>query len=61
MAEPCNIARDKQIAPDKEAEGDQIVPGEHETLQPGRKPRMEHHASDESAGDEGIDEPSSTD
>lgn len=62
MTDPRNIAHDKKVAHDKEAAGDEVAPGADETPQPGRKPHMEHHASDrdetdDAAADEGIDDP----
>lgn len=55
MTDPRNIAHDKKVAHDKAADGEKIAPGADETPQPGRKPHMEHHASDDT-GAQGLDD-----
>ena len=55
MTDPRNVAHDKKVAHNKEAAGEEVAPGADETARPGRKPRMDHGASDET-GDEGLDE-----
>ena len=46
MTDPRNIAHDKKVASDKASHGEDVAPGSDETPQPGRKPHMDHHASD---------------
>ncbi len=58
MTDPRNIAHDKKVAHDKEAHGEEIAPGADETPQPGKKPHMDHHATDDPAIDVEIDMPS---
>lgn len=47
MPDPRNVAHDKKVASDKASHGEEVAPGADETPQPGRKPHMEHHASDD--------------
>ena len=49
MTDPRNIAHDKKVASDKAAHGEELAPGAEDTPQPGKKPRMDHHAGDETA------------
>ena len=57
MTDPRNIAHDKKVAHDKQAHGEEIAPGADETPQPGKKPHLDHHASDDAAIDVEIDMP----
>jgi hypothetical protein len=54
MPDERNVAHDKKVQHDKEDRGEEVAPGAAVTPQPGRKPKMEEHASDdgpnESAG-----------
>lgn len=59
-APPRNVAHSKKVAADNEAP-DAMVPRSDQTLQPDGKSRIEHHVSDDAAGDEGIDEPAADD
>ena len=47
MTDPRNVAHDKKVQQEKLAHGEEVAPGADETPQPGRKPHMEHHASDD--------------
>lgn len=47
MTDPKNVAHDKKVQQDKQDHGQEVAPGADETPQPGRKPHMEHHASDD--------------
>ena len=47
MTDPRNIAHDKKVAQEKKHQGKEIVPDAAGTPQPGKKPHLEHHASDE--------------
>lgn len=58
---PRNVAHTKKVTADNEAPGEAMIPGSDETTQPDRKSRIEHHVSDDAAGDEGIDEPAADD
>ena len=51
MTDPRNIAHDKKTASDKEARGEEVAPGADETPQPGKKPHMEHHESEDTEVD----------
>jgi hypothetical protein len=55
MPDERNVAHDKKVQHDKEDRGEEIAPGAAETPQPGRKPRMEEHASDDDAAPERPD------
>lgn len=50
MTDPRNIAHDKKIQQEKKHRGEAIAPDAEHTPQPGRKPHMEHHASDVTTG-----------
>ncbi len=47
MTDPRNVAHDKKVQQEKKHRGDDVAHGADETPQPGRKPHMEHHASDD--------------
>ena len=47
MTDPRNIAHDKKVQQEKKHRGEDIAPGADEKPQPGRKPHMEHHESDD--------------
>lgn len=49
MADPRNIAHDKTVALDKEKKAEPIASDAAATPQPGKKPPLNHHASDEKA------------
>ena len=51
MTDPRNIAHDKKIQQEKKHRGEEIAPDAEKTPQPGRKPHLEHHVSDESDSD----------
>ena len=51
------VAHTKKVTADNEAPGEAMVLGSDQTPQPDNKPRIEHHVSDDAAGDEGIDDP----
>lgn len=58
MADPRNIAHDKTVALDKQHAGKPIVEDAAETVQPGKKPTLEHHAkSDKTVKYESADKP----
>jgi len=46
MTDPRNVAHDKKVQHEKKKHDEAIAPGADETPQPGKKPHMEHHASD---------------
>lgn len=46
MTDPRNVAHDKKVQQEKKHQSEPIAPGADETPQPGKKPHMEHHASD---------------
>lgn len=46
MTDPRNVAHDKKVHQEKKHSGEEIAPGSEQTPQPGKKPHMEHHASD---------------
>ena len=46
MTDPRNIAHDKRVRQEKKNHGEALAPGADEKPQPGKKARMEHHASD---------------
>lgn len=54
-----NVAHPNTVNPDHEAP-DETIPDSDETPQPDRTSPVEHHVSDDAAGDEGIDEPAAT-
>ncbi len=47
MTDPRNIAHDKKVQQEKKHRHEEVAPGADSTPQPGRKPHMEHHASDQ--------------
>lgn len=47
MTDPRNIAHDKKVQQEKKHRNEEIAPGAEKTPQPGKKPAMEHHASDD--------------
>lgn len=51
MPDPRNIAHDKTVALDKEKKDEAIVEDAAETPQPGKKPPLKHHASDDKPAD----------
>lgn len=58
MTDPRNIAHDKKVQNDMKHQHEEIAPGAEKTPQPGRKPALEHHASDtQKAPDEAAPEP----
>jgi hypothetical protein len=46
MTDPRNIAHDKKVQQEKEHRGIEVAPDAEKTPQPGKKPHLEHHASD---------------
>lgn len=46
MTDPRNIAHDKKVQQEKKHRGEDIAPDAAETVQPGKKPQLVHHASD---------------
>jgi hypothetical protein len=46
MTDPRNVAHDKKVQQEKKHRDEEIAPGAEKTPQPGKKPAMEHHASD---------------
>ena len=46
MTDPRNVAHDKKVQQEKKHQGKEIAPGADKTPEPGKKTRMEHHASD---------------
>ena len=46
MTDPRNIAHDKKVQQEKKHHDEAIAPGADKKTQPGKKPHMEHHASD---------------
>lgn len=46
MTDPRNVAHDKKVAQEKKHQGKEVAPGSDKTPEPGKKSRMEHHASD---------------
>ena len=46
MADPRNIAHDKTVNLNKQHEGKPVVADAAETVQPGHKPKLQHHAKD---------------
>lgn len=45
MTDPRNIAHDKKVQQEKKHNGEAISPDADETVQPGKKPHQEHHAT----------------
>ena len=59
MTDPRNVAHDKKVQQEKKHRGEAVAPGAEQTPQPGKKPPMEHHASDTpKIPDEAAPEPS---
>lgn len=59
MTDPRNIAHDKKVQQEKKHRGEEIAPDAASKPQPGRKPHLEHHASDVKSdvdGDTGSDD-----
>ncbi len=57
MTDPRNIAHDKKIQQEKKHRHEDVAPGADAKPQPGKKPHIEHHASDiAKAPDEAADE-----
>lgn len=52
MTDARNIAHDKKVQQEKKHRGEEIAPDAEKTPQPGRKPHLEHHASDTTAESE---------
>ncbi len=52
MTDPRNIAHDKKVQQEKKHRGEEIAPDAEHVPQPGRKPHLEHHASDDKSGTE---------
>ena len=52
MTDPRNIAHDQKIQHEKKHRGEEISPGADAKPQPGKKPHMEHHASDAAPADD---------
>ena len=46
MTDPRNVAHDKKVHQEKKKHDEEIAPGAEKAPQPGKKPAMEHHASD---------------
>ncbi len=46
MPDSRNVAHDKTVQLEKKHRGEAIAPGADVKPQPGKKPHMEHHASD---------------
>ena len=46
MTDPRNVAHDKKVQQEKKHRGEEIAPDSEHAPQPGRKPHLEHHASD---------------
>ena len=49
MPDPRNVAHDKTVAHDKKDAGQPVVADAAETVQPGKKPTLQHHAKDDKA------------
>ncbi|MDQ6679500.1 MAG: hypothetical protein M3Y67_00855 [Pseudomonadota bacterium] len=47
MTDPRNVAHDKKVQQEKKHHHEEVAPGAAATPQPGKKPHMERHASDE--------------
>ena len=56
MTDPRNIAHDKKVQQEKKHRGEDIAPGADETPQPGKKPHMEHHTSDDAPAEDSEDQ-----
>ncbi len=49
MPDPRNVAHDKTVAHEKDHAGQPVVADAAETVQPGKKPALKHHAKDDKA------------
>jgi hypothetical protein len=47
MSDPRNVAHDKKVIQEKKHQGEDPSAGAAETVQPGRKPEMQHHHAHE--------------
>ena len=47
MTDPRNVAHDKKVQQEKKNRGEEIAPDAEHAPQPGKKPHLQHHASDE--------------
>lgn len=47
MSDPRNVAHDKKVIQTKKHHGEDPAEGTAETVQPGRKPEMQHHHAHE--------------
>jgi hypothetical protein len=47
MSDPRNVAHDKKVIHEKKHHGENPSAGAAETVQPGRKPEMQHHRAHE--------------
>ena len=56
MSDPRNVAHDKKVQQEKKHRGEEIAPDASETVQPGRKPHLIHHASDAVVADDAAPE-----
>lgn len=54
MTDPRNVAHDKKVQQEKKHRGEDVAPGADETPQPGKKPHMERHASDDVPAEDAI-------
>lgn len=50
MSDPKQIAHDKKVAQEKKHNHEEIAPDAIHKPQPGKKPHLAHHASDEKKG-----------
>ncbi len=57
MTDPRNVAHDKKVQQEKKHRGEEIAPGADETPQPGKKPHMERHSSDDAPVDDADTRP----
>ncbi len=49
MTDPRNIAHDKKVQQEKKHKGEEIAHDAVHTPQPGKKPHLQHHESDQPA------------
>jgi hypothetical protein len=47
MSDPRNVAHDKKVIQEKKHHGENPAPGAEKTVQPGKKPEMQHHHAHE--------------
>ena len=52
MTDPRNVAHDKKVQQEKKHRGEDVAPDAAEKVQPGRKPHLVHHASDDAAAED---------